>query len=99
MPRSLPPCRDGALLVNVARGGVVDTEALVAALHAGRIHAALDVTDPEPPPPGHPLWTAPNLLLSPHVGGSSSAFLPRAKRLVREQLARFAAGQPLLNQV
>ena len=90
---------DGALLVNVARGGVVDTDALVAALTAGRIHAALDVTEPEPPPPGHPLWTAPNLLLSPHVGGPSSAFLPRAKRLVREQLARFAAGQPLLNQV
>ena len=90
---------DGALLVNVARGGVVDTEALLAALHEGRIHAALDVTEPEPPPQGHPLWAAPNLLLSPHVGGSSSAFLPRAERLIRDQLARFAAGQPLLNQV
>jgi phosphoglycerate dehydrogenase-like enzyme len=91
--------KDGALLVNVARGGVVDTDALLAAVGSGRISAALDVTDPEPPPPGHPLWTAPNLLLSPHVGGWSSAFLPRAKRLVREQLRLFSTGRPLLNVV
>jgi phosphoglycerate dehydrogenase-like enzyme len=88
-----------ALLVNVARGGVVDTDALVAALHSGRIRAALDVTDPEPLPPGHPLWSAPNLLLSPHTGGSSSAMWPRAHRLVREQLLRYAVGEPLANQV
>jgi len=87
--------RDGALLVNVARGAVVDTDALVAELESGRLRAALDVTDPEPPPPGHPLWTVPGLLLSPHVGGNSTAFLPRAKRLVVEQLSRFAAGEPL----
>lgn len=86
---------DGALLVNMARGAVVDTEALLAELHAGRLHAALDVTDPEPPPPGHPLWSAPGLLLSPHVGGNSTAFLPRARRLIVEQLRRFAAGEPL----
>lgn len=95
----LAAMKDGALLVNVSRGGVVDTDALVAALHEGRISAALDVTDPEPPPAGHPLWTAPNLLLSPHVGGPSTAFAPRAQRLIREQLARFAAGRPLANVV
>jgi phosphoglycerate dehydrogenase-like enzyme len=95
----LAAMREDALLVNVARGGVVDTEALVAALYGGRIRAALDVTDPEPLPHGHPLWSAPNLLLSPHTGGSSSAMWPRAHRLVREQLERYAAGEPLANQV
>jgi phosphoglycerate dehydrogenase-like enzyme len=89
--------RDGALLVNVSRGPVVDTEALVGELRAGRLTAALDVTDPEPPPPGHALWSVPGLLLSPHVGGNTSAFLPRALRLVRAQLERFAAGRPLAN--
>lgn len=87
----------GALLVNVARGPVVDTGALLEALHAGRLSAALDVTDPEPLPAGHPLWSAPNLLVSPHVGGASSAMWPRAMRLVREQLHRYAAGEPLAN--
>jgi phosphoglycerate dehydrogenase-like enzyme len=90
---------DHALLVNVARGKLVDTDALVAELRTGRIHAALDVTDPEPLPPDHPLWRAPNVLISPHVGGSSSAFGPRADRLIAAQLARFAAGQPLANVV
>jgi phosphoglycerate dehydrogenase-like enzyme len=89
--------KDEALLVNVARGPVVDTDALVEALRTERIHAALDVTDPEPLPAGHPLWSAPNLLISPHVGGASSAMWPRAYRLVREQLERFAAGEPLAN--
>jgi phosphoglycerate dehydrogenase-like enzyme len=91
--------RDGALLVNVARGPVVDTEALLAELRSGRLSAALDVTDPEPPPPDHPLWSAPGVLISPHVGGNTSAFLPRATRLVRDQLERFAAGEPLANVV
>ena len=89
--------RDGALLVNVARGAVVETDALVDALRTGRVSAALDVTDPEPLPAGHPLWDCPNLLVSPHVGGASSAMEPRALRLVRAQLARFAAGEPLVN--
>jgi phosphoglycerate dehydrogenase-like enzyme len=89
--------RDGALLVNVSRGAVVDTDALVDALATGRISAALDVTDPEPLPADHPLWDTPNLLVSPHVGGASSAMEPRAHRLVREQLVRFAAGEPLAN--
>jgi phosphoglycerate dehydrogenase-like enzyme len=87
--------RDGALLVNVSRGPVVRTDALLAELRAGRLRAALDVTDPEPPPADHPLWTAPGLLISPHVGGNSTAFLPRAKRLIVAQLARYAAGEPL----
>ena len=89
--------KDGALLVNVARGAVVVTDDLVAALHSGRISAATDVTEVEPLPADHPLWSAPNLLISPHVGGSSSAMWPRAHRLVRDQLARYAAGEPLAN--
>jgi phosphoglycerate dehydrogenase-like enzyme len=89
--------KDGALLVNVARGAVVDTDALVETLRSGRIAAALDVTDPEPLPEGHPLWDCPNLLVSPHVGGASSAMEPRSHALVRAQLARFAAGEPLEN--
>jgi phosphoglycerate dehydrogenase-like enzyme len=89
--------KDEALLVNVARGAVVDTGALVAALASGRIHAAIDVADAEPMPADHPLWQAPNLLVSPHVGGASSAMWPRAHRLVREQLHRFVAGEPLVN--
>ena len=90
---------DAALVVNVARGAVVDTDALLAELQAGRLRAALDVTDPEPLPRGHPLWRAPNVLITPHVGGDTSAFLPRAWRLLQEQLDRFAAGQPLANAV
>ena len=96
-PAFLARMKDGALLVNVARGGVVDTDALVTELRSGRISAALDVTDPEPLPPGHPLWDCPNLLVTPHVGGASTAMEPRAHRLVRDQLARFAAGEPLAN--
>ena len=88
---------DRALLVNISRGPVVDTDAMLA--EAGRLRFALDVTDPEPLPPDHPLWQAPDVLISPHVGGSSSAFLPRALRLIREQLQRFAAGEPLENVV
>ncbi|MFD7874241.1 2-hydroxyacid dehydrogenase [Streptomyces sp. NPDC059766] len=87
--------KDGALLVNVARGPVVDTEALLRELESGRITAALDVVDPEPLPPGHPLWHAPGVLISPHVGGPTSAFLPRAKRLLVDQLGRFVNRQPL----
>jgi phosphoglycerate dehydrogenase-like enzyme len=89
----------GALLVNVARGKLVDTDALVAELETGRIRAALDVTDPEPLPPDHPLWRQPGVLISPHVGGASSAFFPRADRLMAAQLNRFMAGQPLENVV
>jgi phosphoglycerate dehydrogenase-like enzyme len=90
---------DGALLVNVARGGIVDTAALLAEAQRGRLRAALDVTDPEPLPPDHPLWTAPGVLISPHVGGNTSAFMPRAQRLVRAQVAKFVAGEPVDNVV
>ncbi|MFD6872995.1 MULTISPECIES: 2-hydroxyacid dehydrogenase [unclassified Streptomyces] len=91
--------KDGALLVNVSRGPVVDTKSLLEEVGSGRLRAALDVTDPEPLPAGHPLWHAPNVLITPHVGGSSSAFEPRAKRLVARQLTRFAAGEPVENTV
>lgn len=93
----LAAMKDGALLVNVARGGVVVTDDLLAELRSERLHAALDVVDPEPLPADHPLWDAPNLLLTPHVGGPSSAFWPRATRFIREQLERYAAGEPLAN--
>ncbi len=75
------------------------TDALVAELESGRISAALDVVDPEPLPPEHPLWRAPHLLLSPHVGGNSTAMDPRGHRLVREQLWRYSRGEPLANVV
>jgi phosphoglycerate dehydrogenase-like enzyme len=90
---------DGALLVNVARGPIVDTDALVAETSAGRLRAALDVTDPEPLPPEHPLWSSPGVIITPHIGGASSALWPRARRLVSEQLRRLADGRPLLNVV
>jgi phosphoglycerate dehydrogenase-like enzyme len=91
--------QQGALLVNAARGPIVDTDALVEALNAGRIRAALDVTDPEPLPDGHPLWSCPNLLLTPHVGGSSPQFAARALRIAAEELRRYIAGEPLQNVV
>ena len=95
----LKTMKDGALLVNAARGVIVDTDALLAELTAGRLKAALDVTDPEPLPDGHPLWSAPGLLLTPHVGGAVRASRERAYEVVAAQLARLAAGQPLLNVI
>ena len=89
--------RPGALLVNVARGGVVVTDDLLDAVRRGHVRAALDVTDPEPLPPDHPLWTVPGVLTSPHVGGDTTAFLPRAHRLVAQQLRRWRLGDPLEN--
>ena len=97
--RRLAAMKDGAALINVARGAVVDTEALIAELNSGRITAGLDVTDPEPLPAGHPLWSAKNVIITPHVGGDSEAFTPRGRKLVEEQLARYASGQPLLHIV
>lgn len=84
---------DGALLVNVARGAVVDTAALVAELQSGRLRAALDVTDPEPLPADHPLWECPNLLITPHAGGDSSAMMPRMGALIRRQIEHLRAGE------
>jgi len=91
--------RDGALLVNAARGPVVGTDALVAALASGRLRAALDVTDPEPLPPDHPLWSVPGLLLTPHVAGSVKGLYRRAYGLVGQQINRYAAGEQLVNAV
>jgi phosphoglycerate dehydrogenase-like enzyme len=93
----LASMKNDALLVNVARGPVVVTDDLLAALERGHLHAALDVTDPEPLPADHPLWSAPHVLITPHVGGATPAMWPRAYTLVREQLERFAAGDPLEN--
>jgi len=91
--------RQGALLVNAARGPIVDTDALVNALNAGRIRAALDVTDPEPLPDGHPLWSCPNLLITPHVAGSTAQFAPRSLHIAADELRRYMAGEPLQNVV
>jgi phosphoglycerate dehydrogenase-like enzyme len=91
--------RQGALLVNAARGPIVDTDALVNALNSGRIRAAVDVTEPEPLPDGHPLWRCPNLLLTPHVAGSTPQFAPRALETAAHELRRYMAGQPLQNMV
>jgi phosphoglycerate dehydrogenase-like enzyme len=90
---------DGALVVNGARGPVVDTDALVREVGSGRLHAVLDVTDPEPLPADHPLWTMPNVFITPHVAGSVPGLRRRAYRLVGEQLRRYVAGEPLLNVV
>lgn len=91
--------KHGALLVNAARGPVVDTDALVKALEERRISAALDVTDPEPLPEDHPLWHAPNCLITPHVGGSTPEFIHRAFRFGAEQVRRYLDGKPLENVV
>jgi phosphoglycerate dehydrogenase-like enzyme len=91
--------RQGALLVNAARGPIVDTEALIAALNSSHIRAAIDVTDPEPLPDGHPLWSCPNLLITPHVGASTPEFTPRALRTAAEELTRYMNGEPLKNVV
>ncbi|VXB47306.1 D-3-phosphoglycerate dehydrogenase [Microbacterium sp. 8M] len=88
---------DDALLVNVGRGSLVDTDALVA--ENGRIRAALDVLDPEPLPEGHPLWNAPGVLFTPHVGGASTAMAPRIAALIRAQIDRMLAGEEPLNLI
>jgi phosphoglycerate dehydrogenase-like enzyme len=97
--KRLARMRPGALLVNAARGAIVDPDALLQALTEKRIRAAIDVTDPEPLPLGHPLWNAPNLLLTPHVAGDSAKFLKRLFKLASAQAERFARGEPLLNIV
>jgi phosphoglycerate dehydrogenase-like enzyme len=84
---------DGAMLVNAARGPVVHTDALLAELTGGRLRAALDVTDPEPLPPDHPLWTAPNVIITPHVGGSVFGLYQRAYRVAAAQIAALADGR------
>jgi phosphoglycerate dehydrogenase-like enzyme len=88
---------DGALVVNVGRGPLLDTAAVLA--EAGRLRFALDVTDPEPLPPDHPLWTAPEVLVTPHIAGGTTAMLPRMADLVRDQLTRLRDGRDLRNVV
>jgi phosphoglycerate dehydrogenase-like enzyme len=95
----LAAMKDGALLVNAARGPVVDTDALVAELRHGRLRAALDVTAPEPLPADHPLWTAPGVLITPHVAASTPVSLQRAAELVRSQVIAFSRGEPLKNVI
>jgi phosphoglycerate dehydrogenase-like enzyme len=97
--RFLALMRPGALLVNAARGALVDTGALLGALSEGRVRAALDVTDPEPLPDGHPLWGAEGVLLTPHLAGASPKAVGRVAALIREQLLRHLEGRPLVNQV
>ena len=97
--RFLAAMPDGAVLVNIARGAIVDTGALLAELTSGRLRAFLDVVDPEPLPYDHPLWDAPNLLLTPHVGGGTSGWERRAYRLVRRQVERLRDGEDLENRV
>jgi phosphoglycerate dehydrogenase-like enzyme len=97
--REIGLMKRGALLVNAARGPVVVTDALVEALTEHRIRAALDVMDPEPLPAGHPLWSAPNCFITPHVGGSTPEFIYRAFRFGAEQVRRYIAGEPLKNVV
>lgn len=94
--------KPGSILINVGRGSAVDPDALCAALQSGQLFgAALDVTDPEPLPPEHPLWAQPNVLITPHIAGKFSlpATLDRIVDIFAHNLARFAAGQPLDNQV
>ena len=90
---------EGSLLVNVSRGRVADTDALLAHARTGRLRIALDVTDPEPLPEGHPLFALENVLISPHVGGATTAGLPRLVRLINEQVERMSKGQEPLNVV
>ena len=97
--RRLALLPDGALVVNGGRGRTIDTDALVDELRSGRLRAALDVTDPEPLPTDHPLWTLPNVLITPHMAGDSPTSTVRAFQLVGDQVRRFAAGEPLINEV
>ncbi len=97
--REMARMKRGALLVNAARGSVVVMDALVEALREERIAAVVDVTDPEPLPVGHPLWSAPNCMITPHIGGATPKLIDRGVRLAAEQVRRYIAGEPLLNVV
>jgi phosphoglycerate dehydrogenase-like enzyme len=97
--RRLALLPDGALVVNVGRGPVLDTAAMLAETASGRLRAALDVTDPEPLPPGHPLWHSPGTIITPHVAGGAAEFYQKAADFIAAQVRRFAAGEPLRNVV
>ncbi|QDY67477.1 2-hydroxyacid dehydrogenase [Glutamicibacter halophytocola] len=95
----LSAMKDGSLLVNVGRGPIVDTEALLPELQAGRLHAALDVTDPEPLPADHPLWSAPNCIITPHMAGDTGQFISLVSELAVDQVIAFAHGEVLANRI
>lgn len=97
--KELALMKQGALLVNAARGPIVDTTALLAALESNHIQAAVDVTDPEPLPDGHPLWSAPNLLITPHIASSTPMFMVRGMELAATQIGRYLRGERLANVV
>lgn len=97
--RELSLMKPGSLLLNLARGPVVKTDDLVEVLKGGAISAALDVTDPEPLPSDHELWGLPNVIISPHVGGNSSAFEPQARKFLEEQISRYASKGELINEI
>jgi phosphoglycerate dehydrogenase-like enzyme len=97
--RRLALLPDNALLVNAGRGRTVDTDALVEELRSGRLRAALDVVDPEPLPADHPLWTVPNVLITPHMAGDTPSSVAKTFRLAGDQIRRLAAGEPLINEV
>lgn len=97
--RRLALLPDGALVVNVGRGPVLDTPAILAETASGRLRAALDVTDPEPLPADHPLWQVPNVIITPHVAGGAADFYPKAAAFIAAQVRRFASGEPLRNIV
>ena len=95
----LSAMKDGSLLVNVGRGPIVDTEALLPELQAGRLHAALDVTDPEPLPANHALWSLPNCIITPHMAGDTGQFISLVSELAVNQVIAFAHGEELANQI
>jgi phosphoglycerate dehydrogenase-like enzyme len=97
--RALAALPDGAIVANIARGPIVDTEALADETEAGRLRAFLDVTAPEPLPPEHRLWSAPNVIITPHVGGGTQGWSRRGFQLARDQIARYVAGEMLHNVV
>ena len=90
---------ESRLLGDLNQAALALTDALVEALLSGKIHAALDVTDPEPLPLGHPLWSAPNLLITPHIAGSSPGMMDRVMRFIGDQCRRYLAGEPLAHIV
>src|SRR5690606_29593723 len=95
----LAAMKDGAILMNAARGPVVDTAALLAETRTGRLRAILDVTDPEPLPPDHPLWHAPGVVITPHVAGDVPEAEERSWRVAAEQIAQYARGEEPSNTV
>ncbi|MGO2777902.1 NAD(P)-dependent oxidoreductase [Glutamicibacter arilaitensis] len=98
-PEFLSAMKDGALLVNVGRGPIVDTEALFSELQAGRLHAALDITDPEPLPVNHALWSAPNCIITPHMARNTGQFISLVSELAVNQVIAFAHGKELASQI